>query len=422
MKRRFVSTVLLTLASLFFLSPSAQAQTGIYIPSAKPIKNMKAAMQNPQTFCLLMKYSGSDSTYSINDLDLLDSVYNIAFDRDNPNLYQMIIEGYGGANEELTRARVEVLYRYFAYRSHAPFPIRYAANPIHCSCKGDTIELLRYEVPVDKRIYNCAELPDSRKVLNKTVSLDNSVLITFKANPDECIGPSRGCYVPSQDSTIRGYYASVFMKKGALYAVQNTKDSCPENVEFSIEEHLDYKDVVEHYFLVPHPKQIIVQVGYVVLRSSINRAYGECTQELADSIMVRFPVTQEQWDNKVRIFGKKYSEKGVTFKSLTTKKVPSKVSINIQTGINVTQIDTLFLGKRIQPNELKDYFYEVETDMEEGSFTVDGKHYKAYRLDRHGNYEIKKSLRELMRIIDDPVEEIEEQKGDRRYENDEEID
>ena len=212
------------------------------------------------------------------------------------------------------------------------------------------------------------------------------------------------------------------MKKGALYAVQNTKDSCPENVEFSIEEHLDYKDVVEHYFLVPHPKQIIVQVGYVVLRSSINRAYGECTQELADSIMVRFPVTQEQWDNKVRIFGKKYSEKGVTFKSLTTKKVPSKVSINIQTGINVTQIDTLFLGKRIQPNELKDYFYEVETDMEEGSFTVDGKHYKAYRLDRHGNYEIKKSLRELMRIIDDPVEEIEEQKGDRRYENDEEID
>ncbi len=420
MMRRKCFAALLLLA-LLAVSHTVDAQTGIYIPSAKPIKNMKAAMIHPETFCLLLQYSGSDSTYSINDLDILDSVYNIAFDRDNPRLYQMIIEGYGGENEALTRSRVDVLYRYFAYRCHAPFPIRYAANPIHCSCKGDTVELLRYEVPVERHVYNTAELPSSRTTFNQSIKLSNCVLITFKTNPDECIGLSRGCFVPSQDSTIRGYYASVFMKKGALYSVSNTKDSCPENVEFRIEEHLDWKEVVEHYFLVPHKKQIIVQVGYIVLHSNIHRDYGECTQELPDSIFVRFPVTNEQWENKVRIFGKKYSEKGVAFKSLTTKKVPSKISINIQTGINVTQLDTLFLGKRIQPEELKDYFYEVDTDMEEGSFQADGKYWKAYRLDKHGDYEIKKSLRQLMRIVEDTPEEIEEDPTDKRYADDEDI-
>ena len=420
MMRRKCFAALLLLA-LLAVSHTVDAQTGIYIPSAKPIKNMKAAMIHPETFCLLLQYSGSDSTYSINDLDILDSVYNIAFDRDNPRLYQMIIEGYGGENEALTRSRVDVLYRYFAYRCHAPFPIRYAANPIHCSCKGDTVELLRYEVPVERHVYNTAELPSSRTTFNQSIKLSNCVLITFKTNPDECIGLSRGCVVPSQDSTIRGYYASVFMKKGALYSVSNTKDSCPENVEFRIEEHLDWKEVVEHYFLVPHKKQIIVQVGYIVLHSNIHRDYGECTQELPDSIFVRFPVTSEQWENKVRIFGKKYSEKGVAFKSLTTKKVPSKISINIQTGINVTQLDTLFLGKRIQPEELKDYFYEVDTDMEEGSFQADGKYWKAYRLDKHGDYEIKKSLRQLMRIVEDTPEEIEEDPTDKRYADDEDI-
>lgn len=399
------------------------AQSGIYLPSAKPAKNgqkkVQVTMQNPDQFALLINYRGGDSTYAPTDLDWLDSAFNVAFDRENPKLYSMVIEGYGGSDASLTEARVEGVYRYFAHRCHAPFPIRYASNNIHCSCHGDTVELLRYEVPVDKRYYDVSTLPDSRRSFNG-MQLNNCVLVTFKHNPDECIGTARGCFAPAQDSTIRGYYASVYMKKGALYSVTNTKDSCP-HPQFSIEEHLDYKETVERYFLVPHRKQIIVQVGYVVLHSNINREYGECSQLLNDSIYIRFPVTQEQWDNKIRIFGKKYSEKGVEYKALTTKKVPSKISISIQTGLNAMQLDTIFLGKRIQPEELKDYFFEVKTDMEEGSFTVDGHHYKAYRLDKHGEYEIKKPLRLLMRINDDPAEDIEEQDTDKRYSDDEEI-
>ncbi|MBR3828302.1 MAG: hypothetical protein IKJ40_03260 [Bacteroidales bacterium] len=419
--KRSLKTILVAIMAVVLGTPSLQAQTGIYIPSAKPVKNMQKAMINPDKFCLLIDYNGQSANYSVNDLDWLDSVYRVAFaDRDNPKLYAITIEGYSNS-ETLSEQRVDKIYDYFAGRCYAPFPIRYAQNPIHCSCQGDTVEIVRYEVPVSRKAYNVNDLPESRRTFNKTIKLSNCVLITFQNDPDACLGSARGCILPTVDTTVRGYYASVFMKRGSLYNIAETKDSCPGNVRFSIEEHLDYRPIVEEYFLVPHRKQYIVQVGYVVLHSSINRKYGECKETLPDSIYVRFPVTQEQLDNKIRIFGKKYSEKGMEYKALTTKKMPSKVSLSVQAAINVMQLDTIFLGKRIQPNELSDYFFECKTDLEDGSFKAEGKQWKAYRLDRHGNYEIKKPLRQLMRIVEDEVDEIEEQESDSRYKDDEEI-
>lgn len=417
---RFLFFILL-LAAFVVKGNLLQAQTGIYIPSAKPIKNMQKAMIQPEKFCLLISFNGSSASYGVDALDWLDSAYRVTFaDRHNPRMYAMTIEGFSGS-ESLSEERVKNVYDYFAGRCYAPFPIRYAVNPIKCHCHGDTVEMVRYEVPVTKKAYNTADLPDSRRKLNN-LNLDNCVLVTFEDDPDACLGAARGCIVPSMDTTIRGYYASVFMKRGSLYSVEGTKDSCPADVKFSIEEHLEYRPIVEDYFLVPHRKQYIVQVGYVVLHSSIHREHGECSQMLPDSIYVRFPVTQEQLDNKIRIFGKKYSTKGVEYKALTTKKMPSKVSLSVQAAINVSQLDTIFLGKRIQPNELDDYFYECKTDMEDGSFAAEGSHWKAYRLDKHGNYEIKKPLRALMRIIEDEVDEIEEQQEeDSRYKDDETI-
>ena len=413
---------LLLLLSVLPLS----AQTGIYIPSAKPIKNMQRAMVNPEHFCLLIHYPGSAPDYPVDALDWLDSAYSVAFSRSNPMLYSITIEGYSN-NQSLNTQRVDAVYNYFANRSYAPFPIRYAANPISCHCHGDTLELVRYEVPVDRRAFITNDLPPSRRTFNGSIDLDNCVLVSFRNNPDECLGAARGCIIPAHDTTIRAYYASVFIKQGALYSVRGTKDTCPPNPLFSIEEHLDYRPILEDYFLVPHRKQIILQVGYVVLHSSINRAYGECSQPLPDSIYVRFPVTQDQLDSKIRIFGKKHSPKGTEYKALTTKKIPSKVSLNIQAAINVSQLDTIFLGKRIQPDEIDDYFYECKTDLEQGSFTYNGRHYKAYRLDRHGNFEIKKPLRLLLRIVDDEPDPLDDDDADSpasdpRYSDDESLD
>ena len=279
------------------------AQTGIYIPSAKPIKNMQKAMTHPEKFCLLINFSGSSATYGVDALDWLDSAYRVTFaDRHNPRMYSMTIEGYS-SSESLSEERVANVYNYFAGRCYAPFPIRYAVNPIRCHCHGDTVEMVRYEVPVTRKAYRSADLPESRRKLNGSIDLDNCVLVTFADDPDACLGAARGCIVPSMDTTVRGYYASVFMKRGSLYSVEDTKDSCPSDVSFTIEEHLEYRPIVEDYFLVPHKKQYIVQVGYVVLHSSIRREFGECSKVVPDSIYVRFPVTQEQLDNKIRIFG-----------------------------------------------------------------------------------------------------------------------
>lgn len=417
--KKILSLSLITLITIGF----AMAQSGLYVPatnakkkttsSAKSKTQEPSFPKHPETFYMLVRYAPGDTNYHTSDLDVFDSAYTIAFsDRSNPMMYTMAIESYSDAdgNEEIARSRAETVGRYFAGRCHAPFPIRYAANPIHCSCHGDTTETIRYEVPTTTFTYNYGQLPESRRMLNGNIALKGSVLVTFRNNPDECLGFARGCYLPGQDTTIRGYYTALQMEKGSVYAVTNTMDTCPPALDIKIEEHLDYRQVVERYTLIPHRKQVLLQVGYVVLHSNFNREWDECDAPLVDSIFIQFPATQTQWDNKLRIFAKKHTEKGAEYKSLSTKKIKGPKGsemITMQAAISPAQFDTIYLGKRIQPEEIKDYLYEVKTNMEEGTVTFDGKYYKAYRMGNHGDYEIKKQLKALMRIVEEQ-EEFEE--------------
>lgn len=416
--RKLLSFIMTTL-----FATALWAQSGIYVPSAKPVKNMKKALEQPDVFCLILYFAPGDTVCKINDLDLLDSAYRIAFDRESPKLYTMTIESYGDNNEAIGRARVESVFRYFAQRCHAQFPIRYAVNPIHCSCKGDSNEIVRYEVPVSRMVYNCADLPDSRKLFNKSIQLPGSVMITFQHNPDECIGSSRGCFLPSQDSTIRGYYTSMILKRGSVYSVTNTKDECPPPLEISIEEHLDYAEVVERYFLVPHRRQIIAQAGYIVIHSNFQRKPGECTQVNNDTILIRFPLTEYQYESKLRAFAKVHTEKGVEYKSIATRKVRGKkgsTSITVEARITPSQFDTIFLGKRIQEEDIHDYFYPVKNNTEQGTITIGGKYYKAYKLDSRGDYLMRPSMEDMLRIIEEQEEYPEPQPRKKRGSDDDE--
>lgn len=398
--------------SVFHLSPfMLHGQTGLYVASAKPVKDMKKVLATyPETFYLVMEF-GKDTTLTLSDLDMLDSVYNYAFqNRENPNFYTMTVEGYADGDEQMMEARCKAVYDYFCRRSYTPFPVRISYNPIHCSCHGDTVEMLRYEVPATVNVLNMADLPESRQTLNKTIQLKGNVLVTFKNNPDECIGTSRGCFLPANDTVIHGYYASLALQKGSVYAVENTKDTCPPELEIKIEEHLDYKEIVERYSLIPHRKYIIIQAGYIVLHSNSSRKVGECSATLPDSIYVRFPFTPEQWAGKLRIFSKKMNNKGqLEYKALSTKKLKSKdkTKITVQSAINATQLDTIYLGKRIQPDELGSYFYPAISEVEEGSFEFGGRYYKAFKVNKHGDYEIKPAMRDLFRIIEQEEEEDE---------------
>ncbi len=413
----------------FLLLTAATAQTsGLHIPSDKPIKprDLAKAWTNPEVFCLQLYFDAGDSTYREADLDVMDSAYNIAFDRDNPRLYTMSIEAYGnGTNQELMKARVESVYRYFTMRGHELVPVRFAYNPIHCSCHGDTMELIRFEVPTDRQIYDCDSLPPSRLLLGKDIALQGSILVTFRHDPVECIGGENGCFLPAQDSNIRAYYTQLILKKGSIYAVYNTKDECPPPVELSIEEHLDHQQLVDRYFLVPHRRQIILPVGYVVLHSSFNRKPDEC-QTLTDSIYVRFPVTDEQVEAGLKIFAKKYTAKGSEFKSVPTKKIKGGPVLMIQGALNPTQFDTIFLAKRIEVDEISKYLFSADSPTEQGAVTItvggEERYFKPFRVDSKGQYDYKKNFRALLRIVEAEDDDLESSGNDRfRNDGDEEI-
>ena len=421
-------SIVIIAALLFALFSMAQT-SGLHIPSDKPIrpKDLPKAWVHPEVFCLQLFFDDGDSAYREADLDLLDSAYMCAFDRENPRLYTMTIEAYGNAyNNDIMRARVESVYRYFTMRGHEVMPVRYAYNPIHCSCHGDTVELVRFEVPTDRLVYDCSELPDSRKILSPNIPLTNSVLVTFRDNPLECLGGNSGCYLPAQDSNIRAYYTQVILKKGSIYSVHNTKDSCPPPVQLSIEEHLDYQQLVDRYFLVPHRRQIILPVGYVVLHSSFNRKPNEC-QYMTDSIFVRFPITEEQVESGLRVFGKRYTDKGAEFKSLPTKKIKGGPVLMIQGSINPTMFDTIFLAKRIKVDEVSKYLYTADSPTEQGAVTilVDGeeKYFKPFRINNKGEYDFKKPFRAMLRIVQTEEEELNENAINTfRNDGDEELD
>ena len=368
---------------ILFLALSSVAwgqQSGLHIPSEKPIKpkDLPRAWTNPEVFCLLLHFDEGDSSYRESDLDLLDSAYSVAFNRDNPRLYTMSIEAYGnGFDQDLMQARIESVYRYFTMRGHEVVPVRYAYNPIHCSCHGDTVELLRYEVPTDKQVYDCAELPSTRKILNKDISLDGALLVTFRDNPVECIGGSSGCFIPAQDSNIRAYYTQLILKKGSIYSVENTRDSCPPPVQLSIEEHLDYQQLLEKYFLV-----------------------------------IRFPVTEEQLESRLRVYAKKYSSKGMEYKPLATKKIKGGPVLMLQGALNPTQFDTVFIAKRITEDEVSKYLYPADSPTEQGAVTImikgEERYFKPFRIDGKGQYEFKKLFRNMLRIIEDEEEGLNE--------------
>lgn len=421
LRNRAVALVVAVVAAV--AAPCAVAQTGLYVPAKGPVRNMQKALHNPEVFYLLLCYEGSAPTYSVSDLDLLDSAYRIAFDVDNPMYYTMAVEAYGDSNEALGRERVDGVYRYFAMRGGQRFPVRVARNNIHCSCMGDTVETLRFEVPVATAVYNAAELPESRRLLNKSIALQNCVLVTFRNDPDECVGTARGCYVPAEDSIVRGYYASLSLAKGSVRAVDNTKDTCPSGLEITVEDHLDYRKVVEQYSLVPHRKQLIVQAGYIVIKSNWAQAIDSCTQPQKDSIFVRIPATPEQVAAKLKFFAKVKGKRGEEYRQLPTRKLPGRAELMLQAPINATQFDTIYVGKRIQEGELGRYFYSVDGPTEAAAFKVGDRYWVAYRVGKGGQYELKKHLMELFRVVpEQEEEELPETSSDKKINPEEIID
>ncbi len=400
-------TVFLSFFFFALLLTQSKAQTGIYIPLAPGARPSLQEMQRPSQFEVLVSFEKGSMRYSLDAIDILDSVYKMSFAKENPHFYRLEITGYddgdsiNAENNTLARDRVETVYNYFLARTKTTdYLVRTAYNEFYGSCGGIEKELVRYKVPVDFNYVSLINLKETEKTFGKNIPLSGKVRMKFISDTKACLGDFSNCYIPRQDTIIRSSYSNVMLSKGCLYQKLHTKDSCNSQLTFSIEEHLDHRKIIENYFLVPNPKQLIVQCGYFILRSDHKIKYGECKNALTDSIFLRFPATAEQLENKIKFIGKVYTDKDVQFKALKTKKISSKISPGIQCAINPTQIDTIFIGKRITEEELKDYFYPAK-ENEPGAFRAKGKFYKAFKYDKNGEMILRKEFEKLFRISEE---------------------
>lgn len=380
------------------------AQNGIFIPR-KPGGGRPTAAEiaSPVKFEVIVSFEEGTSRYALDAIDILDSAYNIGFSNKNPRFYKITITGFDDGkeltenNNTLAKDRTEAVYHYFTSRSKAEFMIRIAPSTYMHSCLGEQQEMLRYRVPVDFKWVSLYGKPEKETKYTQKISLFGKVLVTFEEDMEACVGKFNNCYIPRRDTIIRTPYSTTILSKGCFQQIIGTKDDCITDLDFTVEEHLDYKPIIENYFLIPHKKQILVQAGYIILRSNRTLKYGECKQPLPDSIFVRFATREEQTENDIRIIGKTYSEKGgIEYKPLRTKKIRSKVTVGIEAAINAAQVDTIFIGKRIQEEELSKYFYPAKSG-EPGVFEVDGDYYKAYKLNKYGEYVMKKPFEALFR-------------------------
>ena len=259
MKKRFLLFLLLCQYIVF-----GYGQSNIFF--SQMLKQSPGMPAFPQRIDILIDFPEDSSTLQLSDLDLLDSVYRIAFSENNYFLYQIAINGYDDGktltetNNTLAQDRAGIVYNYFKNRCKSDFLIRVAPNKIVNSCLGEAKEMVRYQVPTDMNWFQINNLPEKEKTF-KSTSLKGKVLMSFQSGREACIGRDTTCYVPPVDMKITASEASVSLLQGAFLRIKNTRADCPADLEFTIEEHLDFKEILDKYFLVPHEKQIIAQAG-----------------------------------------------------------------------------------------------------------------------------------------------------------------
>ena len=77
MRKKVLLGVLTTLCVMV-----AYTQSAIYYPNIKTLKpSAETGLLEPESFVLLLEYPQGQPSYNIEDIDLLDSVYRVAFSR-----------------------------------------------------------------------------------------------------------------------------------------------------------------------------------------------------------------------------------------------------------------------------------------------------------------------------------------------------
>ncbi len=357
-------------------------------------------------------FEPSSAYYTETGLNILDSIYSIAFDKDNNKFYKMTIEAYDDAeplnelNASLARDRAVMIFNYFASREESEFIIKRTPSTYTHSCSGEMPYFIKYKMPFDFKWVNLYKKSEEEMVKDG-IDLVGKVRIVIEDDPEGCLGEYYDYYYPSMDSTLNGPCSEVMIPKGALEAITHTKDTIEYSCDITYNEYMTFEALTSNYHLIPHKKQYIVNAGYIVINADHQPDYETCQnkENFLPVVKVRVPIELQQNDARLKFYVKTYDSKGKpVYKGIQTKREKDKET-KLQTltaEINVFQIDTIYLGKKIEEKEMSDYFFPAK-EGEPGAFQAMGGWLKPYKLDKRGSYVIKKAMQPVLRK---PIGEI----------------
>ena len=351
-------------------------------------------------------FEPASAYYTEAGLDILDSIYSIAFNKDNNKFYKMTIEAYDDAeplnelNASLARDRAVMIFNYFSSREESEFIIKRTPSTYTHSCSGEMPYFIKYKMPFDFKWINLYKKSEEERVSNG-ISLVGKVHIVIENDPEGCLGEYFDYYYPANDSVLSASCSEVMIPKGALESITHTKDTIEYSCNISYKEYMTFEDLTSNYHLIPHKKQYIINAGYIVIDAEHQPDYESCQnkENFEPIISVRVPIELQQNEARLKFYAKTYDAKGrPVYKSIPTKKEKDKETKlqTLTTTINAFQLDTIYIGRKIEEKEMSDYFFPAK-EGEPGAFQAMGGWLKPYKLDKRGSYVIKKNMQMMLR-------------------------
>jgi len=411
MKKTILLLIIMVIGTnLFAQKTKTSSCSQILIPATqrqRTPKGLKPQSLFPEKFEAYICFEPRKSNYTEEALDALDSVYKIAFDLNSDKFYKITIIGYDDGevvqqeNSSLARERAITIFDYFASREETEFIVRKTPSSFYHSCSGEAECIIKYKMPFDFKWINLNDKSAQERTHNG-IDLKNKVYILVENNPDECLGKFNDYYYPSQDTTIVTKNMSMLkMPKGALESIIHTKDTLNSEMTIQFEDVISFEDLTRSYKLVPHHRQYIINAGYFVLKSNHQPDFETCLLKdtFTQNITIRLPLEMQQNDARLKFYAKTYKPNGTwEYKIIPTKKEKDRETKleAIIGSLSAFQLDTIYVGKKIDEKEMSNYFYPAK-EGEPGAFEAMGGLLKPYKLDKRGSIVMKKSMEMILR-------------------------
>ncbi|MBR1626578.1 MAG: hypothetical protein IJ681_05470 [Bacteroidales bacterium] len=377
----------------------------ILVTGVQAQKKKKVVEKFPATMEAFVDFDKGSAYYTKEGLDMLDSIYMIAFNKDNKRFYKMTITGYDDGDEvseqstTLARDRAVMVFKYFSSREETEYIIKRTPSYQISSCSGQQEYYIKYKMPFDFHWINIANVP--KEILPDGVDCRSKVHVLVEEDQEDCLGSFFDYDFPSQDTVMRGNYTVVTIPKGAIEYIHHTKDTLQKDYSIEFKDVMGFDELADNYFLVPHNKQYIINAGYIVIKPSVKPDYATCEGKdtIQPNIDIRVFMDKHQYNSGLKFYGKTYKPNGdVVYKAISTKKIKDKErdEMWIQCLITPFQFDTVFVGKKIEEKDMSDYFYAGRSE-EPGSFECMDGWLKCYKLDKQGKYILKDKMQGILR-------------------------